>query len=108
MRPALSGQHEPDTLQSYRLCPALGILKRDYGDDCVVYLGAARETHLLSATAAQVLVLIEEMACSPKALVEAMKPHFEDASEAEVSTLLEEVVNGLSRIGVIEVFEDAS
>ena len=108
MRPALSGQHEPDTLQSYRLCPALGILKRDYVDDCVIYLSAARETHLLSATAAQVLALIEETSQSPKALLEAMKPHFEDASEIEVSTLLDEVVNGLSRIGVIEAFEDAS
>ena len=108
MRPALSGQHEPDTLQSYRLCPELGILKRDDGHDCVIYLSAARETHLLSAVAAQVLVLIEEMACSPKALVEAMKPHFEDASEIEVSALVDEVVDGLGRIGVIEAFEDAS
>ena len=95
-------------MQFYRLCPAVGILKRDYGDDCVVFLSAARETHLLSEIAAQVLALIEETAQSPKALLEAMKPHFEDASEIEVSTLLDEVVDGLSRIGVIEAFEDAS
>ena len=108
MRPALSGLNEPDTLRYYRLRPAMGMVKRDCGDDCVVYLSAARETHLLSATAGQVLALIEETAQTSQALLEAMKPHFEDASEAEVSTLLEEVVNGLSRIGVIEVFEDAS
>ena len=108
MRPTLSGRHEPDTLQSYRFCPALGILTRDYGDDCAVYLSAARETHLLSATAVQVLALIEENSQSSKALLEAMKPHFEDASGADVSDLLDEVVEGLSRIGVIEAFEDAS
>ena len=108
MRSALSGLNEPDTLRSYRLCSALGIVKRDYVDDCVVYLSAARETHLLSATAAQVLALIEETAQSPKALLEAIMPHFEDASEAEVSTLLGEVVDGLSRIGIIEAVEDAS
>ena len=108
MPSALSGQRERESLQSYRLRPKLGILKRDYGDDCVIYLSAARETHLLSATAAQVLALIEETSQSPKALLEAMKPHFVDASEIEVSTLLDEVVEGLSRIGVIEAFEDAS
>ena len=95
-------------MQSYRLCPALGILKRDYGNDCAIYLSAARETHLLSATAAQVLALIEETEHSPKALLAAMKPHFEDASETELSTLLDDVVDGLSRIGLIEAFEDAS
>ena len=108
MRSALLGQHGPSTLRSYRLCPRLGILKRDYGDDCVVFLRAARETHLLSAIAARVLALIEETSQSSKALLEAMKPHFEDASEAEVSILLDEVVEGLSRIGLIEAFEDAS
>ena len=37
-----------------------------------------------------------------------MTPHFEGTSAAEVSTLLAEVVEGLSRIGMIEAFEDAS
>ena len=84
------------------------MLKRDYGDDCVVFLSAARETHLLSATAAQVLTLIEETSQTSVTLLKAMTPHFEDTSAAEVSTLLVEVVEGLSRIGMIEAFEDAS
>ena len=84
------------------------MLKRDYGDDCVVFLSAARETHLLSATAAQVLTLIEETSQTSVTLLKAMTPHFEDASETEVSILLDEVVEGLSRIGLIEAFEDAS
>lgn len=84
------------------------MLKRDYGDDCVVFLSAARETHLLSATAAQVLTLIEETSQTSVTLLKVMTLHFEDASEAEVSILLDEVVEGLSRIGLIEAFEDAS
>ena len=107
MRPALSRYDERESLHFYRLRPKLGILTRDYADDCVIYLSAARETHLLSTTAAQVLALIEETSQSPQALLEAMKPHFE-LSATEVLTLLDEVVEGLSRIGVIEAFEDAS
>ncbi len=95
-------------MQAYRLIASPGFLKRDFGDDCVVYLSGARETHLLSAAAAQVLTLMEEGAQSTSALVRFMQPHFEDADEIEVVALVDEVVDSLSRIGVIEAFEDAS
>ena len=95
-------------MQSYRLCSKQGILKRDYGDDCVVYLSASRQTHLLGAMAAQVLSLLEQAPSSANSLVDAIKPHFEDASVSEVSILLDEVVDCLSRIAVIESFEDVS
>lgn len=108
VKPAGSRYHGRDTLQTYRLCASLGILTRDFGDDCVLYLSSARETHLVNAAAAQVFALIEEAPCSPDALAEAMQAYLEDANATQVSTLVHEVVTGLSRIGVIEAFEDAS
>lgn len=95
-------------MQTYRIGESVGLLKRNFGQDCVIYLSSARETHLLSVAAAQVLSLIEKNARSLNALVEAMNLYFEDAAEFEVSILVDEVVAGLSRIGIIETVEDAS
>lgn len=63
---------------------------------------------MLSPLAARVLDSLGESEKSTSALIEAMELHLVGASGVEVSDLIDEVVDGLSRIGVIETLEEAS
>lgn len=92
----------------YRLAPTLEFLQRNWGDECVVYITTSRETHLLNAPCTFVLGVLERSSASAGELIGRMQEALNDAEPQEVSHLVQEVVDQLSRIGMIEALEDAS
>lgn len=54
------------------------------------------------------LDVLEQGTASQEALVHCLRESLPDVQVQEVSSLLEEVIDTLSRIGVIETLEDAS
>lgn len=63
---------------------------------------------MLNALCARVLDVLEQGTASQEALVHCLRESLPDVQVHEVSSLLEEVIDTLSRIGVIETLEDAS
>ena len=78
-----------------RLNPNVGVARRNWGDETVVYLLASGDTHLLSASAGQVLDALSVGPLRSEAIA-AMLGLPEDESE------LRELLGGLIRIGLIE------
>jgi PqqD family protein of HPr-rel-A system len=73
------------------------VIVRRIDEEVLLFDTVTWRTHLLNATAAQLLALIQQRACSADALAEAVSPG--DASfKAEVDGLLE----GLAGLGVVQ------
>ena len=94
-------------MEHWSLTPNLEILKRTWDGECAVYLTLSRETHLLNIPCAHLLEVLELGKTSFDVLQDRLKSHVGDADAQEVSDLTREIVDTLSRIGVIETVEDA-
>lgn len=95
-------------LQNCSLIPSVEILKRSWGDQCVVYLTKSRQTHLLSAHSAYVLEFLEQGPVPFEELRDRLQLFAGDVDGEDVASLAHEIVDTLSRIGIIEILEDAS
>lgn len=94
-------------MQNYSLIPNLEILKRTWDGECIVYLSNSRETHLLSAPCAYLLEVLEQGPHPFELLTDHLHSFAGEADAQEVSDIAHEIVDTLSRIGVIETHEDA-
>lgn len=95
-------------MQNCSLIPNLEILKRTWDGQCVVYLKKSRETHLLSSSCALVLGVLEQGPVPFSVLQDHLQAFAGDADSQEVSSLAQEIVDTLSKMGIIETLEDAS
>jgi PqqD family protein of HPr-rel-A system len=97
-----------DPVHTYRLSPSLNVLQRHWDDERVVFIVPSRETHLLNAPCAFVLGALERNPASANDLTRQMQEFVDDAQPQEVTKLVHEIIDRLSRIGMIEAVEDAS
>ena len=95
-------------LQNFSLIPDEELLKRTWDDQCVVYLTRSRETHLLNAPCAHLLEVLEQGSAPLKALQDRLQTFAGNVDGQEASDLTQEIVDTLSRMGIIETLEDAS
>lgn len=95
-------------MQGYRLTPSLKFLKRSWAGECAVYLRESRETHLLNASCAYVLDVLDQGPTSQQQLAKLLQQSLSGAGANEVSSLLEEIVDTLSRMGIVETLENTS
>lgn len=84
------------------------ILKRNWDGQCVVYLTKSRQTHLLSAHSAHLLEILEQGPVPFEGLRDRLQLFVGDVDGEDVASLAHEIVDTLSRIGIIETLEDAS
>ena len=94
-------------MQNCSLIPNLDILKRTWDGQCAVYLKQSRQTHLLSAACSHMLEVLEQGPYPFEMLKDRLQSFVGDAHAQEVSDLAHEIVDTLTRIGIIETVEDA-
>lgn len=95
-------------LQTYKLRSSSGYLKRIWDDECVVYVRDSRETHLLNAPSAHVLVLLEQGPATLEGLQNELRPLLEDVPDQKLVDLVDEIIETLARIGLVQAHEEAS
>lgn len=95
-------------MQSNRLNPYLTVLKRSWGGEQAVYLTESRETHLLNAYCARVVGVLEQGPALQDALMQSLQEFLPDAQVQDLSSLLDEILDTLSRIGIVEATENTS
>lgn len=95
-------------LQNFSLIPDEELLKRTWDDQCVVYLTKSRETHLLSNSCTLVLGVLEQGPTPFQVLQDRLQSFAGKAEPQEVLALTHEIVDTLSKMGIIETIEDAS
>lgn len=71
----------------------------------MVFLPDSRETHLLSEPCALVLSLLDQGTVSAEKLHDELSLAMEEAEDLLVSDLLREILDTLSKIGLIETHE---
>lgn len=82
-------------------------LKRRWVDEAVVYVSDSGETHLFGALAAYILEALERGPASFNALLSKIRELLECAEQEKAVGLLHEVLDKLSKLGLIQVQEEA-
>lgn len=97
-----------EALQVYRLTPSLRFLQRSWAGECAVYVMESRETHLLNVSCAYVLDTLGQGPTSQQQLAKLLQDSLPGSGIIEVSSLLEEIVDTLSRMGIVKTLENTS
>ena len=80
----------------------ISITARTWGDECVIFLGDSRETHLLSPPCAYILDLLANEPVSYDILSTKLHEFFDDAESGRVGELLDQIIATLRKIGIVE------
>lgn len=94
--------------QVFRLRQPDRLLTRSWNGERVIFRLDARETHLLSIPCTHVLELLEQSPTSSQALHDSFQALLTGLEEEEVQAQLAQILETLSKLGVIEAFEDVS
>lgn len=89
-----------------RLLSTAKYVKRTWDHECVVYVTAARETHLLTTPCAHILGMLEYGQASHAALHRELASLMADTEDHEVTRLLDQIIEILGKIGLIETHEE--
>lgn len=99
---------EDDIRQIYSLQPSSSYLKRNWEDECVVYTIDSGETHLLNAIAARILATLERESAAFAALLGEVQEQMGGPENTQAVTSLREVLDSLSKLGIIQACEEVS
>jgi PqqD family protein of HPr-rel-A system len=74
----------------WRVLPGQSLHHRDWGDECVLYNNLSGDTHLIEASALQVLQALQRGACSEAALTATLRAELQldDEEASHIPALL--------------------
>lgn len=88
--------------RKWRIPVGVELHSRCWGDECVIYNAGSGDTHLLDATAARLLLLLqnESITCSDLVARLAVSSQFEN--DAELAAYSVDTLSELARLGLVE------